>query len=365
MKSFRVLVILSPILFFLLCILPIVCATDEIHITYDQVKIDEGEFRYWYGKGVLTSEVSENFSIDIGEAEIIAFTGAIPIKKEGEKINFVMTDDKFEFSFLAPVPEGHGLYRVSFKLPEMSGRADREVVIRIDNGGKIINSNVDFDLHKEGEYLVLKAKTNERDLNFRYITKLVYMLFANMLAGGCFILILLGYVTLRRKEIKERLHMNISETKRKIKFPIGSKEKEASYEISLDFGFLKSIREAFRYKDKKFSFKLPFWLVSGIIIVLLLLVFFFSLKSPLESVWDSLGMFKMVIVLSAVLFAVLSMLLLLSAKNYKSLSLRLGIVCGGIVGAMFGYLGLFAVILAVTTCLLIYFLSILLLEEAE
>ena len=363
MNRLRVLLIL---LLFFLCSLPIASAADEIHITYDQVKIDEGEFRYWYGKGVfLYTEVSENFCIDIGDAEIIAFTGAIPIKKEGDKIDFIRTDDKFESAFLASVPEGHGLYTVSFKLPAISGREDRVVIIEIEHGGKIINSNVEFDSHKEGEYLVLEAKTNERDLKFRYITKLVYMLFANMLAGGCFILILLGYVTLRRKEIKEKLRMNISETRRKIKSPIGSKEREGGYEISLDFGFLKSIKEAFRCKEKKSCFKIPFWLVSGAIIAFLLLVFFFSLKSPLEKVWDSLGIFKIVIVLSAILFAVLSGLLLLSAKSYKSLSLRLGVVGGGIVGAMFGYLGLFAVILAVTTCLLIYLLSVLLLEEEE
>jgi hypothetical protein len=362
-NKFRVLLIL--LLFLLLCILPIASAADEIHITYDQVKIDEGEFRYWYGKGVLSAEVSENFCMDIGDAEIIAFTGAIPIKKEGNKVDFITTNDKFESAFLASVPEGHGLYTVSFTLPAISGREDGGVIIKIENGGKIINSNVDFDSHKEGEYLVLDAKTNERDLNFRYISKLVYLLFANMLAGGCFILILLGYVTLRRKKIKEKLSMKISDTRRKIKSPIGSKEKEGGYEISLDFGFLKRFREAFRYKEKKLSFKMPFWLVSGVIIAVLLLLFFFSLKSPLENVWDSLGMFKMFIVLAAILFAVLSVLLLLSADDYKSLSLRFGVVGGGIVGAMFGYLGLFAVILAVTTCLLIYLLSVFLLEEEE
>ena len=363
MNKFRLLLIL--LLFFLLCILPIASAAEEIHITYDQVKIDDGEFRYWYGKGVLTTEVSENFCMDIGDAEIIAFTGAIPIKKEGKKIDFIKTDDKFEAAFLAPVPEGHGLYTVSFELPAISGREDGELIIKIENGEKIINSNVDFDLHKEGEYLVLESKTTKRDLNFRYITKLVYILFANMLAGGCFILILIGYVTLRRKEIKEKLRMNLSETRRKIKSPIGSKEKEGCYEISLDFGFLKSIREAFRYKEKKFFFMIPFWLVSGVIIAVLLLVFFFSIKSSMGNVWDSLGMFKIVILLSAILFAILSVLLLLSAKNYKSLSLRFGVVSGGIVGAMFGYLGLFAVILAICTCLLIYILSTLLLEEVD
>jgi hypothetical protein len=361
-NRFRVLLIL---LLFLLCSLPIASAADEIHITYDQVKIDEGEFRYWYGKGVLSTELSEDFCMDIGDAEIIAFTGAIPIKKEGNKVDFITTDDKFESAFLAPVPEGHGLYTVSFTLPAISGRGDREVIIKIENGGKIINSTVDFDSHKEGEYLVLEVKTNERDLNFRYISKLVYMLLANMLAGGCFILILFGYVTLRRKEIKEKLRMNISELKRKIKSPIGLKEREGDYEISLDFGFLKRIRAEFRYKEKKLSFAIPFWLVSGVIIAFILLVFFFSLKSPLENVWDSLGMFKIVILLSAILFAVLSGLLLLSAKSSKSLSLRFGVVGGGIVGAMFGYLGLFALILAVTTCLLIYLLSVLLLEEEE
>ena len=363
MNKIRVLPIL--LLFLLICILPVAGATDEIHITYDQTKIDEGKFRYWYGKGVLSTEVSENFSIDTGDAEIIAFIGAIPIKKEGHKIDFKSTDDKFESAFLAPVPEGHGLYTVSFELPAISGRGDRAVIIKIENGEKIVTSNVDFDTHKEDKYLVLETKTNERVLNIRYLTKLTYMLIANMLASGCFILLLLGYVTLRRKEIKEKLSMNISETRGKIKAPICSKEKEGGYEISLDFGFLKTVRNAFRYNDKKFSFELPFWLVSGAIITLLLIVFFFSITNPLEKVWDTLGVFKMVIVLFAILFAVLSGLLLLSAKNYKSLSLRFGVVGGGIVGAMFGYLGLFAVILAVTTCLLIYMLSALLVEEEE
>ena len=164
----KISVLLILLLFFPLCILPVAGATDEIHITYDQTKIDEGKFRYWYGKGVLSTEVSENFCIDTGDANIIAFTGAIPIKKEGHKIDFKSTDDKFETAFLAPVPKGHGLYTVSFELPAISGRGDRAVIIKIENGEKIATSSVNFDTHKEGKYLVLETKTDERVLNFRY-----------------------------------------------------------------------------------------------------------------------------------------------------------------------------------------------------
>ncbi|CAD7774722.1 hypothetical protein DMNBHIDG_00984 [Candidatus Methanoperedenaceae archaeon GB37] len=181
------------------------------------------------------------------------------------------------------------------------------------------------------------------------------MLLSDALAGSIFILILIGYVAIRRKEIKEKFNMNLSEIKRKIMSQIVLKQEEGCYEISFE--------KPFGHKENRFFFRIPFWFISAIIIIFLLIVFFFSLTNPLRKIWDSLGIFKLVIMFFALFSAILSGLLLISAKDYKELSLRFGIIGGGIIGSMFGYLGIFAIILAIVTCLLIYFLSILLIEE--
>lgn len=342
------------LLFFLILLFlsPLATIADEIHIIYEPAKID-GESRYWYGKGLLTSEVKEKFSLDIGDVEIISFAGAIPTKKEGNKIDFMGVDKEFQCAFLSPKPKGHGLYRIAFKLPKMGNNTD--VRIEIDGGEKIFLSNIDFNSHKEESYLVLEAKTNQMNLNFVCITKLTYMLLADTFAGGIFILVLIGYTAFRRKQIKEKFNMNISEIKRKIISQIVLKEEGRGYEICFE--------KPFGYRENKLFFRIPFWFISAVIIIFLFIVFFFSITGPLEKIWDALGVFKIVIVFFAIVSAALSGLLLISAKSYKELSLRFGIIGGGIVGSMFGYLGILAIILAITTCLLIYFLSVLLLEE--
>lgn len=352
------------LLFFLILSLlsPLATIADEIHIIYEPAKID-CESRYWYGKGLLTSEVKEKFSLDIGDVEIISFAGAIPTKKVGNKIDFMRVDEEFQCAFLSLKPKGHGLYRIAFKLPKIGSNTN--VRIEIEGGEKIFLSNIDFNCHKEGSYLILEAKTDQRNLNFVCITKLTYMLLADTFAGGIFILVLIGYVAFRRKEIRKNIRSRLKSSKEKIKTksPFGLEVNEGHYEVSFDLNRLKESKKPIGYKERKLFFRIPFWFLSAVIIIFLLIVFFFSITNSLERIWGSLGIFKIVIISFAMLSGILSGLLLISAKSYKELSLRVGIIGGGIVGSMFGYLGILAIILAVTTCLLIYFLSILLLEE--
>ena len=343
---FRFLLFLSIFLF------PLNIVADEIHIIYESAKID-GQFGYWYGKGTLNADIKDDFWLNIGDAKIISFTGAIPIKREGNKIYFMKQDERFECAFLLPRPKGHGLYKLSFNLPQINN--DTDVEIEIVAGEKLLSSNPHFKSQKEGNYLILKGKTNKAKLSFIYITKLSYMLLSDALAGSIFILILIGYVAIRRKEIKEKFNMNLSEIKRKIMSQIVLKQEEGCYEISFE--------KPFGHKENRFFLRIPFWFISAIIIIFLLIIFFFSITNPLKKIWDSLGIFKLVIISFALFSAILSGLLLISAKDYKELSLRFGIIGGGIIGSMFGYLGIFAIILAIVTCLLIYFLSILLIEE--
>ena len=78
-----------------------------------------------------------------------------------------------------------------------------------------------------------------------------------------------------------------------------------------------------------------------------------------------LGIFKVVIIFFAGLISVLSAILIMSIRTENDAAIRFAIIGGGIIGIMFAYLGAIAVLLSVTTALLIYFLSVLVLEEEE
>ena len=358
MKIYKLLFVLS---FFVLFV-PLNVKADEIHIAYESAKINN-KFGYWYGKGTLNAEIKHDFWLNIGDAKIISFTGALPIKREGDKIYFMKQDEKFECAFLLPRPRGQGLYKLSFNIPQINNNADVE--IEIIGGEKLLSSNPHFKSQKEGNYLILKGKTNKSRLNFIYITTLSYMLISDVIAGSIFIFIIICYVVIKRKDIKQSIRTKLKSSKERIGInsPFGLKTEDNYYEVFFDFNRLKKLKKIINYKEKRLCFKIPNWFISIIIIVFLSIVFFLSITNPLKRVWNILGIFKIIIIFFAALSAIFSGLLLVSAKDYKELSLRFGIIGGGIIGSMFGYLGIFAIVLAVLTCLLIYFLSILLIEE--
>jgi hypothetical protein len=332
---------------------------DEITITYSPTSIGN-ESRYWRGQGILSClEPGKNFSLNVGDARIISFSSSFfPFKKEEKRIYFANPrNENFEALFLTPKPTGHGLYAISLDLPEITPQ--KKVKIRIEKAEKVVFPNLPFASNKEGDYLVLETTTIKRHLRFRYLTKLAYMLFADTLGAGVFTLVLLGYVALKRKSIKEIIRSRMGKTK--LKSPFGFKRYSNYYEISFEPGAWKKHKAPVKYQGGKLRVRIPFWFLSILLIVFLVVVFFFSVTNPLRRVWGMVGSFQGVIIFFAIVLGILATLLLISAKTDKELAFRFSVIGAGIIGSIFGYLGIFALVLAITTCFLIYFLSMLIL----
>jgi len=174
---------------------------------------------------------------------------------------------------------------------------------------------------------------------------LAHLVFADSARPVVFILILLGYVIVQRRKIKEVAKSRIKFAKVKlatVKSPLGFKKTQGHYESSS---------------------RVPFWFTSGLIIIFIAVLFTFSLIGSLGKVSSTLGEDETI--LFTITIGILATLLLISAKTDKELALRFGIIGGGVIGSMFGYRGIFALILAITTCLLIYFLSLIVVQEQE
>jgi hypothetical protein len=171
---------------------------------------------------------------------------------------------------------------------------------------------------------------------------------------------LMGYMFLHRKEIKK---LRPSSWLEKSKSPVNVKGKEGHYEVSFDLKALNP-RKIFGYKEGKFFVKIPMSLIYAIFVIFLIAVFLSSLLSPIGKVWGLLEEFKFVVIFLGGLFAILSLIFIASAKDEKETIKRISVIGGGIVWIRFGYLEFLGLILGIITTLLIYFLSILVLEEA-
>ena len=190
MKKYFILLLFLTLFFF-----PIADASDKISIKYDQAQIGD-EYRFWNGQGTLVSNVDGSFTLDTGDVDIITYSSAAqPFGLNGPVISFNTQDDSFESLFLAPKPEGHGLYHITVTLPHI--QPEREVEIHIENAERVISSNVKFSTTKEGEYLTLKAVTDQTDIKITYITKLTYMVVADAAAALIFTVVLLGFIILK------------------------------------------------------------------------------------------------------------------------------------------------------------------------
>jgi len=355
MKKYFILLLFLTLFFF-----PIADASDKISIKYDQARIGD-EYRFWNGQGTLVSNVNGSFTLDTGDVDIITYSSAAqPFGLNGPVISFNTPDDSFESLFLATKPEGHGLYHITVTLPHI--QPEREVEIYIENAERVISSNVKFSTTKEGEYLTLKAVTDQTDIKITYITKLTYIVVADAVAALIFTVVLLGFIVFKRKDIKSGFRLNIKDIKQIT--GIGVKENENNYEVFLDTTGMK-IQKPFGTEPNRIYLRIPFWIVSAVILVVLLWSFYMAITSPLARVWDMLGIFKVVIIFFAGVISVLSAILIMSMRTEKDAAIGFSIIGGGIIWIMFAYLGAIAIVLSVTTAMLIYFLSVLVLEEEE
>jgi hypothetical protein len=349
--------VIALVILFSLSVLPSAHAADDISITY----MHEGP-PYWYGKGVLSSEISgDEFILDTNGVEIVSFSsGFIPTKKNGNKITFTTIGDSnvFESTFLAAKPKGHALYRLSLSLPEIN--KDKNLKIKIELAEKVLYSSIDFKTHVEGDFLVLETQTEIENLNIVYATRLGYPIFANMVAASFFMLALLGFLFYKRKEIKilRPLKSKLSQSES----PIQLKGGEGHYELSLNLNFL-SPKKILDYQKGRLFIKIPFSFLLAIFIVILFVIFIFSLLTPISKVWEQLGSFKILIIIYGAIFAIFASLFIASSKDEREMTKRVAIIGGGIIWMMFGYLGFLSIALGIITGLLIYFLSSLMLEE--
>ena len=337
---------------------PITLAADEISITYRKA-----ETRYGHGEGILISSQSAQsgtFSFNPGDSIPFAYTGAV---LEGKVDNTIyLRGDEFVYSFLVPRPTGHGYYTISFDLPETS--PEKIIEIRLEDGKEILRSNVDFDVQKEGDFLVLRANTDKNHLKISFITDLMYMILSSIFAAFIFSLVLLSFVIFKRRDIRANIRKYLSFVRKKSMPFLELKEVEHGFRLYF-ISPVKILKSIFRKENDKISLSIPNWFISIVIIVFLLVVFFNSVTAPLEKVWPKLGSLKVVFIMAAISLSFLSGLFLLSIRDEKGLIIRLAIIGAGIVGITFAYLGVIAIILSVTTAALIYFLSVLILEEEE
>jgi hypothetical protein len=282
--------------------------------------------------------------------------------KGREKNRIILSGGAFNYAFLAPRPTGHGYYTVSLDLPKTE--KPKIIEIRLEDGEKLIRSNVDFEVDKEGDFLVLRGETVLNHIEFSIITELMSMILSSLISAFIFGLVLLVFIMFRRKEIKTNLKRYLSMTSQKSKPFISINEEKNGYKMDF-ISPTKVLRGFFSRDQDKISLKIPHWFVSLVILIFLLLVFLSSITAPLERVWPKLGALKIAFVLAAFTLSILSVFFLLSARSHKALITRLAFIGAAIVGVTVANLGVITLVLALTTGVLIYLLSMFIIEEEE
>lgn len=351
---------LSVTLVVLLLLLPVALADDELSLTYRKAYT-----RYGNGEGVLSSSQSGAFSLRPGDATPFAHSGASVQQVEGGKV--YLKGESFTYSFLTPRPSGHGYYTISLNLPETE--PEKKITLRLEEGKKVIRSNIDFQTHSEGDYLVLEATTDRSHLQLSFITELMYMLLMPLLATLIFSLLLLGFSYLRRATISANFKKIKALARRRSEPHLEVEEQDSGYRIHYTSPartikrLFMGIKNILAGREGRSSLYIPYWLITAVILVILLFAFFNSITNPIQEVWSDLGSYQIVFILAAVALSVFSLLFILSAGDERAFIMRLAVVGAGVVGITFAYMGIIALLLALTTAALIYFLSVLLLEE--
>ncbi|WP_340817886.1 hypothetical protein [Methanolobus sp. WCC4] len=338
--------------------LPTPVIADDITITYDQVLIGDNHI-FWYGQGELISEAGNDFFFDYGESEILTTSSsAKAVGLDDSKIHFSSSNDVFEANFLSSMPETFGtgifkVYTIKVELPEVN--EEKKVQIKIEDAGKIIVSNVDIISSKtDGQYLILNFETKNRDMEITYITKPTFKLFSILLATALFSLLFLILILIRRIDILEGIKMNVNDFKKAAIFE--SRMNKDNYELSLDLFKLK-LYNLLEISGNRFYLRIPFWLFYCFIFIVLLCSFFRSMTYPVEDIWNMLNRGRIVIFFFVSVLALLSLILIASIRTDRDASIVFGLIGGCLVGIILSHFGSIAVILSLTTALLIYFLS--------
>jgi len=350
----------------LLLIFTILCiqatyAKDDIQITFRQAQIGQ-DYRFWNGEGYLRATGEKDLTLYPGTSEIRRFTSNLNIVEQSkDKIILSHHDpEEYEIGFLTGRPGGHGYYVIDEVLPKISDR--RHIVIEIENGDRLLYTNINWSVEKGGSYLTLESYTDQDHLKIIYLTKFANMVASNALVAFLFLGFLFGYLLYKKKVVRSSIRMNLRKVKNGEFLPFRYESSDCGYRITYLKNLIKDECEASTYGPSLF---IPTWLVSGLIIIVLMIFFIQSLFNPMISVWDQLGVLRYAIILGGLVYAVLSMIFISSANCQKEQLARVGIIGGGIVWIMFSYLGWIALLLGGCTALLIYLLSVLVMEGED
>jgi hypothetical protein len=360
------------LIFTILCI-QATYAEDDIQLTFRQAQIGQ-DHRFWNGEGYLRATG--------GTAEIRRYSSNLNLVDQ-DKDKIILSHKgpaEFEICFLTGRPGGHGYYEIDEVLPTIGDR--RHIIIEIENGDRLLYSNINWSVEKGGSYLTLEGYTDQDHLQLIYITKFANMAFTNAFAAAVFLGLLLAYLLYRRKAVRSRINMNLRRAKDEGILPFKYESSNRGYRITylqndavpdkapypaegMGEQTLRDDGSASSSHPSNPSVFIPSWLVSCLIMIVLMIIFIQSLFRPFMPVWDQLGVLRYGIILGGLVYAVLSMIFISSASSQKEQLARVGIIGGGIVWIMFSYLGWIALLLGGCTALLIYLLSILVMEGED
>lgn len=360
---------------------------DEIHLAFRQAQVGD-EYRFWNGEGYLQAPTGENQTLCIGTSEIRCHTSNLKfVNQDEERINLVsLQPGEFEIGFLTGRPNGHGYYLVDEILPKVNDQ--RHITLEIENGDRLVYSNLNWSVQKGGNIMTLECVTDQDHLQLLYLTKLANAAISNAIAAVLFLGFLLVYLLHRRKDVRSRINKNLKRAKKGDLLPFMYEQLDQGYRITylrdkvagdgcnasakMEQQIEMMDRQIERQSESSSSCNranpsvfIPTWLVSGLATMVLMIIFIRSLFSPIMPKWDQLGVLRYGVIVGGLGYAVLSMIFILSAGSQRELLARVGIIGGGIIWIMFSYLGGIALLLGGCAALLIYLLSILVVEGED
>lgn len=196
-----------------------VSAEDDIYLRFRQAQLGD-EYRFWHGEGkLIIDEAGKELILNKGSCEIRHYSSnLVLLEEDDENILFSSSStspEDAEIIFLANRPGGHGYYSIDIVLPKVGEK--RHLKIEIENGERVLYSNLDLEQQNWGRYLTLEGETEETRVRIIYMTKLANRVFSNAFAAFLFMGLLLAYLIYKRRQVARSLRANIREVKAKLR----------------------------------------------------------------------------------------------------------------------------------------------------
>lgn len=339
------------------------------------------EYRFWNGEGDLQAPIIDNQTLYPGTSEIRRHTSNLKfIDRDDRSIHLVSQNPgDFVIGFLTGRPDGYGYYMIDEILPKVNDY--RHITLKIENGARLVYSNLNWSIVKGGKFMTLECVTEQDHLQLIYLTKMADAIISNAIAAMLFLGVILAYLLHRRKDVRSRMNVNLKRAKTGDILPFRYEQLDQGYRItylkdkvtgdSCNASAKKELQiaqhdgRASSCNPANPSVFIPAWMVSVLATIALMIIFIRSLFSPFMPIWDQLGALRYGIIAGGLVYAVLAMIFISSACSQREMLARVGIIGGGIICIMMAYLGWIALLLGGCAALLIYILSILVMEGED